>query len=115
MTPGRTSTAGRSARKPQRGRGEAIRMFAFAVPGLGSQVAEELASIPGVQERDSGFDGRSDVVTFTTEASAPHSVLAVRLAEDVFVEIGRTLRTEGDRAQWIANRLWRPQRASRAL
>lgn len=90
-------------------------MFAFAVAGLGSWVAEELASIPGVQVRDSGFDGRSDVVTFTTEAAAHRDVLAVRLAEDVFVEVGRTLRSEGDRAQWIANRLWRPQRASRAL
>lgn len=90
-------------------------MFAFAIPGLGSQVADELAAIPGVQVQDAGFDSRSDVVTFTAEASALRSVLAVRLAEDVFVEVGRTLRSEGDRAQWIANRLWRPQRADRAL
>lgn len=90
-------------------------MFVFAVPGLGSLAAAELAAIPGVQTRESGFDGRSDVVTFTAEASALRRVLAVRLVEDVFVELGRALRSGGDRAQQIAGRLWRPQSASRAL
>jgi 23S rRNA G2445 N2-methylase RlmL len=90
-------------------------MFAFAVPGLATQLADELGSVAGVWVNDSGFDGRSDVVTFTAPASALSELLAVRLAEDVFVEVGRTLRADGDRAAWIANRLWRPQRAGRAL
>lgn len=115
MTPSRTSTASRNRRKQQPVRAEATRMFAFAVPGLGTQLGDELGSIPGVQVDDAGFDGRSDVVNFTAKDSALRSVLAVRLAEDVFVEVGRTLRSEGDRAQWVANRLWRPQRVSRAL
>ncbi|HZD02327.1 MAG TPA: methyltransferase domain-containing protein [Actinomycetes bacterium] len=97
------------------GAGSAVRFFAFAVPGLAPLLAAELASIPSVSIEDRGFDGRSDVVCFTAEPSAFRHLLAVRLAEDVFVEVGRTLRSEGDRAQWIAGRLWRPERVQRAL
>jgi 23S rRNA G2445 N2-methylase RlmL len=94
---------------------KAARFFAFAVPGLGSLLAAELVSVPGVRVQDQGFDGRSDVVLFTAESSAFQGLLMVRLAEDVFVEVGRTLRAEGDRPHWIAGRLWRPERARRAL
>ena len=88
------------------------RFFAFAVPGLAPLVAAELASIPGVSLQDRGFDGRSDVLCFTAGLSAFQQLLAVRLADDVFVEAGRTLRAEGDRAPWIAGRLWRPGASS---
>jgi len=37
------------------------------------------------------------------------------VAEDLFVEIGRTLRSDGDRAAWIAKRLIKPERTRRAL
>jgi SAM-dependent methyltransferase len=37
------------------------------------------------------------------------------LAEDVFVEVGRTLRADGDEARWIARRLWGRSRVERAL
>jgi len=37
------------------------------------------------------------------------------IGEDLFVEIGRTLRSEGDRAAWIARRLIKPERTRRAL
>lgn len=93
----------------------ATRLIALAVPGLAAQLAAELESFPGVQIEESGFDGRSDVVLFTADGSALRQVPAARLAEDVFVEVGRTLRAEGDRAQWIAGRLWRPERVRRAL
>jgi len=93
----------------------ATRLIAFAVPGLAAQLAAELESLPGVRVQDSGFDGRSDVVLFTVDGSTLQQFLAVRLAEDVLVEVGRTLRSEGDRAQWIAGRLWRPGRVRRAL
>jgi hypothetical protein len=43
------------------------------------------------------------------------AVTDLGLAEDVFVEVGRTLRAEGDRSGWIAGRLWRPERVQRAL
>lgn len=91
------------------------RLIAFAVPGLAGLLAEELDSMAGVRVEDTGRDGRADVVLFTAEPSALQQVITARLAEDIFVEIGRTLRSDGDRAQWIAGRLWRPERARRAL
>jgi tRNA G10 N-methylase Trm11 len=69
----------------------------------------------GVAVADAGSDGRADVVLVTAEAAAPRQVLTSRLAEDILVEAGRTLRWDGDRAPWIAARLWRPARARRAL
>jgi hypothetical protein len=72
-------------------------------------VSRELGRLPGIVVRDSGFDGRSDVVLFET-APASRSAVIVGLAEDVFVEVGRTLRAEGDRSGWVAGRLWRPER-----
>jgi 23S rRNA G2445 N2-methylase RlmL len=94
---------------------KAARFFALAVPGLAPLLAAELAAVPGVRVQDQGYDGRSDVVLFTAEPSAFRRLLAARLAEDVFVEVGRTLRAEGDRPHWIAGRLWRRERAGRAL
>jgi hypothetical protein len=90
------------------------RMFVTAVPGLGSMVSRELGRLPGIVVPDSGFDGRSDVVLFET-ARGSRSAVIVGLAEDVFVEVGRTLRAEGDRSGWVAGRLWRPERVQRAL
>jgi tRNA G10 N-methylase Trm11 len=90
-------------------------MIAFAVPGLASLLAEELRSLAGVRVEDTGWDGRADVLLFTAEPAALRQVPSIKLAEDIFVEVGRTLRSEGDRAQWIAGRLWRPERARRAL
>jgi tRNA G10 N-methylase Trm11 len=91
------------------------RLIAFAVPGLAGLLAEELESMAGVRIEDTGRDGRADVVLFSAEASALTQVVTTRLAEDIFVEVGRTLRSDGDRAQWISGRLWRPERARRAL
>jgi 23S rRNA G2445 N2-methylase RlmL len=91
------------------------RLIALAVPGLAGLLAEELQSMPGVRVEDTGRDGRADVVLFSADPSALQQVATTRLAEDLFVEVGRTLRSDGDRAQWIAGRLWRPERARRAL
>lgn len=90
-------------------------MFAVAIPGLGQLLVEELQAIDGVQARASGFDGRSDVVSFTAEPSALNQLGQLTLAEDLFAEAGRTLRSEGDRAHWIAGRLLKPERTRRAL
>ncbi|MGI8870132.1 MAG: TRM11 family SAM-dependent methyltransferase [Mycobacteriales bacterium] len=96
-----------------------VRFFALTVPGLGALAADELAGISGVTVTAHGNDGRADVVLLalrpdTTRASAPR-LLGCRTVEDVFVEVGRTLRGEGDRPQWIAGRLWRAGRVRRAL
>ncbi len=61
-----------------------------------------------------GFDGRSDVVVVEVD-KARDDVLQLPVAEDVFVEVGRTLRAEGDDPRWIAQRIWKPARAERAL
>jgi tRNA G10 N-methylase Trm11 len=90
-------------------------MFAFAVPGLGQMLAEDLKAIEGVQAQGTGFDGRSDVVSFTGEPRALKYLSRLTLAEDIFVEAGRTLRSEGDRAHWITGRLLKPERTRRAL
>jgi tRNA G10 N-methylase Trm11 len=90
-------------------------MFVTTVPGLGPMVSRELGRLPGIVVRDSGFDGRSDVVMFETARERRSAVAGLGLAEDVFVEVGRTLRAEGDKPSWIAGRLWRPERVQRAL
>ena len=62
-----------------------------------------------------GRDARADVCLFEVQADRVPELLRLRLAEDVFVEIGRTLRAEGDRPRWIANRIWKRGRVERAL
>jgi tRNA G10 N-methylase Trm11 len=54
-------------------------------------------------------------VLFEAEPRARAALLDLRLAEDLFAEVGRTLRAEGDRPGWIAGRIWRPERVQRAL
>lgn len=90
-------------------------MFATAIPGLAPLLRDELESAPGVEPSDVGNDRKSDVVLFTTKDPAGGRVQDLRLAEDVFVEVGRTRRSEGDRPAWIARRIWRPERVYRAL
>jgi 23S rRNA G2445 N2-methylase RlmL len=90
-------------------------MFAIAIPGLAPLVHRELATLSGITVTGSGFDGRSDIVLFDADRSARDPVLTLRTTEDVFVEVGRTLRSEGDNPRWIAQRIWRPQRVQRAL
>jgi 23S rRNA G2445 N2-methylase RlmL len=108
--------AGKRTRgQPDAGRDATTRMFATCTPGLAALLADELGTIAGITVRDTGFDGRVDVVLFDADRAAQRSALTVRLAEDVFAEIGRTLRSEGDRAAWISGRILRPERIRRAL
>jgi 23S rRNA G2445 N2-methylase RlmL len=90
-------------------------MFATAVPGLAPVVRQELSGLPGITVQGSGFDGRSDVILFAAARGSRAAALGLGSAEDVFVEVGRTLRSEGDRPGWIAGRIWRPERVERAL
>jgi 23S rRNA G2445 N2-methylase RlmL len=90
-------------------------MFATAVPGLGPMVSRELGRLTGVVVRDSGFDGRADVVLFEAARGSRSAIVGLGLAEDVFVEVGRAYRADGDKPGWIAGRVWRPERVQRAL
>jgi hypothetical protein len=82
-------------------------MFAHAVPGLARQVRQEMSSLPGVRVSDVGNDGRSDVVLCEVSPGQETELLRLRTIEDAFVEVGRTLRSEGDRPAWIARRVVR--------
>ncbi|MBM7788226.1 methyltransferase domain-containing protein [Tenggerimyces flavus] len=86
------------------------RMVVFAQPGLGPIIRRDLARVTG-----SGNDGRADILLCEVPTGEEHKLLKLRTAEDVFVEIGRTLRTEGDQPHWIAGRLLKPNRLERAI
>jgi hypothetical protein len=84
-------------------------------PGLAPIVLRELDRQPGITVRDSGFDGRSDVVVFDAVRDARTAAVDFDLTEDLFVEVGRTARAEGDTADRVAGWLWRPEPVQRAL
>lgn len=90
-------------------------MFATCMPGLSRLVSRELAGLPGITVTDTGFDGRADFVLFEADRGRRHAALSLRTTDDVFVEVGRTLRSDGDNARWISGRIWRPERVQRAL
>src|ERR671923_130462 len=90
-------------------------MLMTTVPGLARVAVRELNGLGGFHVRGSGFDGRSDIVLFDAVRPAGREPLDLRLAEDLFVEVGRTFRSEGDEPRWIAGRIWRPGRAASAL
>lgn len=90
-------------------------LFALTLPGLASLLRRELESVDGIRVRECGFDGRSDVVIFTADDQAIGRLSRLRMAEDIFIGIGRTTRSDGDRASWIAARLLTSGRVQRAL
>jgi SAM-dependent methyltransferase len=90
-------------------------MFASVVPGMGTLVRREFGSLPGVRVTDLGFDGRSDLILFDVDRGSRELVWSLRTIEDLFVEVGRTLRSGGDQPQAIAGRLWRADRVEKAL
>jgi len=90
-------------------------MFVHAIPGLAPQVRRELANLPGVRVSDVGNDGRSDVILCEVTPGREADLLRLRTIEDAFVEVGRTLRSEGDRPTWIARRVVRPAQLTAGL
>ena len=66
-----------------------MKYFATTVPGLGGLLADEAGQ--GVRE----FDGRADVVVLDAPGNAPP--LDLRVAEDVFVEVGHAVRSSSTR------------------
>jgi 23S rRNA G2445 N2-methylase RlmL len=90
-------------------------MFATAVPGLAPLVGRELEGLDGIRVTGSGNDGRSDVVLFEAGRGRRDQALSLRTTEDVFVELGRASRGDGDDPRRIAGRIWRPEQVQRAL
>lgn len=87
----------------------------MVMPGLGSLAARMIDEVDGITVQDWGFDGRADVVLFDVARGRRSAVFDLGITEDVFAEVGRTLRADGDRANWIAARIWGRERAQRAL
>lgn len=90
-------------------------MFAMTIPGLATLLSGELGDEDGLAVADSGFDGRADVILFEASRGTHGAAVDLELAEDVFVEVGRTLRAHGDHPRWIAQWIWRPERVEQAL
>lgn len=90
-------------------------MFGTCLPGLGSFVRRQLDDLPGMVTTDSGFDGRVDVVLFEADRGQRLNAMTLRSTEDVFVEVGRAQRAQGDNPRAIAGRIWRRQEVERAL
>ena len=89
-------------------------MFATCVPGLAPLVEQEAASL-GIGVTATGFDGRSDVTLFQTGKGDRSAALVLRTTEDIFVEVGRASRVDGDDPGTLARRVWRQEAAQRAL
>lgn len=113
--PGRASATPRLPRGHGGDSAKTVRVFALAVPGLAPLVRAELEDHDGLHPEDAGFDGRADVVLFGAERGSRVEALALTTAEDVFIEVGRTLRAHGDEPRWIAGGLWGTERVQRAL
>ena len=90
-------------------------MFVLTMPGLAPLAAREMAAIGSVTVRASGSDGRSDVLLADADRAGRGELLGLRLAEDVFAEVGQTFRADGDKARRVAERIWRPEHSARAL
>lgn len=86
-----------------------------AVPGLAPIISSELTGFPGIRVRETGFDGRSDILVIEPTRRSRSAVLGLRLAEDVFAEVGSTTRSRGDTASGISARVWQPDQVQRAL
>ncbi|MBV9094347.1 MAG: methyltransferase domain-containing protein [Streptosporangiaceae bacterium] len=93
----------------------ATRMFATCLPGLAPLVRQQLDDLPGITATCDGFDGRADIVLFGAGRGHRDRALALRTAEDVFVEVGRADRVQADDPRRIAAAIWRPQPLQRAL
>lgn len=64
-------------------------LFATTLPGLGNLLREEITAHPSLDpEGEPGFDGRADIVFFRQRRGAQFRLDNLRLAEDVFAEIG---------------------------
>lgn len=88
-------------------------MFVLGLPGLAPLLRRELSAISGVRITDNGNDGRADVLLCDVRPGQESKLAGLRGAEDVFVEIGRTLRTEGDKPHWIAGRVCKANRITK--
>lgn len=73
-------------------------LFATTLPGLGNLLREEITAHPSLDpESEPGFDGRADIVFFRQRRGTQFRLDDLRLAEDVFAEIGEARTGPADR------------------
>jgi 23S rRNA G2445 N2-methylase RlmL len=81
------SGQGRDERASERRKGQPF--FATTIPGLGKLLRDEITAHPSLDPAGApGFDGRADLVFFRQRRGARFRLNDLRLAEDVFAEIG---------------------------
>jgi SAM-dependent methyltransferase len=90
-------------------------MFVSVIPGMAALVSKDAERLPGVRVTHKGFDGRSDLLLLDVTKGGQDALRQLPTIEDLFVEVGRTMRSSGDKPQWIASRIWRPERTEKAL
>ena len=90
-------------------------MFATVLPGLTRIAGRELGSLGGIRVTGEGSDGRSGVLLLEADRGCRHQLRSVSTVEDLFAEVGRARRADGDRPDRIAGRVWPPERVQRAL
>jgi SAM-dependent methyltransferase len=99
----------------QRARPGVTRMFASVVAGTAPLVSRELGRLPGVRVTDTGWDGRSDLILIEVDRGHREAAASLRSVEDLYLEVGRAARADGDRPPLIAQRVWRRERVEKAL
>ena len=90
-------------------------MFATVLPGLTGIAGRELGSLGGIRVTGQGSDGRSGVLLLEADRGCRQQLRSVSTVEDLFAEVGRARRADGDRPDRIASRVWAPERVQRAL
>lgn len=90
-------------------------MFATVLPGLTRIAGRELESLGGIRVTGQGSDGRSGVVLLEANRGCRQQLRSASTVEDLFAEVGRAQRADGDRPDRIASRVWPPGRVQRAL
>ena len=102
-------------RDGQRARQRRSSFFASCAAGLARLLREQLEQIPGLEVTGTGSDGQADYVLFDADREGRAEALRSRLAQDVFVEAGRTSRDGITDPGLLAGRCWRPDSVQRAL
>ena len=90
-----------------------MRFFATTIQGLGGVLAEEAAAAGAKASGRPADDGRADVVSLS--APRARDVVALRTAEDVFVQVSRRRFGPGTRAGDVARTLLDPADLDEAL
>jgi len=94
--------------------GSPTRLFATAIPGIGTLLVDELADMPLPRVSSTvEHDGRNDIVTFTVRAGSLRELPAPRLSEDLYIEVARVDDVPSLTA--LIGGLWRPRRVAVAL